>query len=121
MRVNHVFAGAAVADIEPAREWYERLMGRPPDVIPNTLEASWQLAADGWIYVVQDPERAGSGLLTLLVDDLETVAEDIAERGIEVGSIDITPGVVARAVVKDPDGNTITFGQPLRGEGEPKS
>jgi hypothetical protein len=34
MAVTHVFAGVAVADYESAPTWYQRLTGRPPDVIP---------------------------------------------------------------------------------------
>lgn len=41
MAVNEIFAGAAVADYDVALAWYERLMGRPPDLIPQEHEAAW--------------------------------------------------------------------------------
>lgn len=108
-----VFAGLAVADIEPARGWYERLFGRPADILPHDREAVWQLAEGGWVYVVEDADRVGKGLLTLLVDDLEAELSELAERGLEPGPIDIIPGAVRKAAIVDPDGNRITFGQPL--------
>ena len=71
MGVTEVFAGIAVAEIDSAREWYERLIGRPAHMLPNDNEAAWQLAGHGWVYLVGDAQRAGNALLTLLVDDLD--------------------------------------------------
>jgi catechol 2,3-dioxygenase-like lactoylglutathione lyase family enzyme len=113
MAVTNVFAGIAVADIEAARAWYTRLAGRDPDLIPNAIEAAWQMTDTGWIYIVVDAERCGRSQLTLLVDDLEERAAAIAGRGIEVGPIDVIPGAVKTCVITDPDGNRLQIGQPL--------
>jgi catechol 2,3-dioxygenase-like lactoylglutathione lyase family enzyme len=113
LAVNHVFAGVPVADYDAALAWYERLLGRPPDVIVKENEAMWQIAETGWIYVVGDIDRAGNALLTLLVDDLEDHVAEFAERGLATGAIDTVPGVVRKAVMIDPDGNMITFGEDL--------
>lgn len=114
MAVNQIFAGAAVADFEVARAWYARLMGRPPDLIPHEREACWQVTDAGWVYVVADADRAGKGLLTLLVDDLETHVAEIARRGIETGEINwVVPGSVRSMWITDPDGNRIQLGQVL--------
>jgi PhnB protein len=40
-----LFAGIPVAGYADARAWYERLFGRPPDLIPNENEAAWQLSS----------------------------------------------------------------------------
>jgi hypothetical protein len=72
-------------------------------------EAVWQLANTALIYIVADRARAGSGLLTLAVDDLEQHLAELVERGIPTAKIDAAPGVVRKAIVSDPDGNTITF------------
>ena len=82
-------------------------------MFPNDDEVVWQLAESGWIYVVVDPDRAGNGLLTLLVDDLEAHVAALADRGIVTGPIETIPGVVRTAVIADPDGNRIQFGQGL--------
>jgi catechol 2,3-dioxygenase-like lactoylglutathione lyase family enzyme len=107
-----LFAGLPVADLASARAWYERLLGRPPDMIPNENEVVWQLAEAGWIYVVEDGERAGRGLLTLIVDNLDEEAATLAERGVAAGPID-EGAIVRKLEIADPDGNRVTFGQPL--------
>ena len=117
MAVSHVFAGIPVADYDAALAWYERLLGRPPDVIVTDNEAMWQVANTGWIYVVGDTGRAGHALLTLLVDDLEDHVAALAQRGLAIGAIDTVPGVVRKAVIIDPEGNSITLGEDLSADG----
>jgi len=109
-----LFAGIPVAEIASGRPWYERLMGRPPDLIPNDNEVAWQVAEEGWIYVVADSARAGSGLLTILVDDLDGQLAELASRDIATGEIETIPGAARKATLTDPDGNKITFGEVLR-------
>jgi predicted enzyme related to lactoylglutathione lyase len=112
MPVTHVFAGVPVADYDAALAWYERLLGCPPDLIPNENEAAWQVTETGWIYVIRDAERAGKAVLTLLVDDLDDRIADLAQRGlaIETPRWEV-PGSVRKAVITDADGNTIAFGE----------
>jgi catechol 2,3-dioxygenase-like lactoylglutathione lyase family enzyme len=110
--VTECFAGIAVNEIGPARAWYERLLGRAADMLPHENEAAWQLAESGWVYVVADPARAGTGLLTLLVDDLDEQVADTARRGLLTEPIETMANGVRKAAIEDPDGNRITFGQP---------
>jgi hypothetical protein len=105
-----LFAGMPVADIASGRVWYERLLGRPPDLIPNENEVAWQLAEAGWIYVVEDEARAGRSLLTLVVDDVDEELAVLTERGVPAGPI--AEGALRKLELTDPDGNKITFGQP---------
>lgn len=109
----HLFAGVPVARLEPARAWYERFVGRPPDMVPNEREVVWRLTEGGSIYVVADESRAGRGLLTLMVEDLEAEVAALAARGIATGEVETAPGKYVRTVVEDPDGNRIQVGQPL--------
>ena len=113
--VNYAFTGLPVADLDSARAWYERLVGRPPDLIPNESEAAWQLTDTAWFYVVRDDERAGKALLTVLVEDLDDQLAELTERGLRAGPIDTAPGRFRRAMITDPEGNTITFAQALSG------
>jgi catechol 2,3-dioxygenase-like lactoylglutathione lyase family enzyme len=108
MTVTHVFAGLPVTDLEPALDWYERLLGGPPAMLPNESEAVWQLAESALIYVVEDPERAGNGLLTLIVEDLDAV---LAQTGLRPESVEPVAGVGREALFLDPDGNAIKFAQ----------
>jgi catechol 2,3-dioxygenase-like lactoylglutathione lyase family enzyme len=115
--VSVLFAGLPVADIAAASAWYERLLGRPPDMRPHAGEVTWQLAPAGWIYVVADVPRAGSGLVTLIVHDLDATLGELANRGMDAGPVETLGNGVRKATVADPDGNAITFGQvPNRGE-----
>lgn len=45
MKVNHVFAGIPVTDFAAARDWYERLFGGEPDLVPHATIA--ELAGRG--------------------------------------------------------------------------
>ena len=113
MRLAHLFAGVPVARLEPARAWYERFVGRPPDMVPNEREVVWRLTDGGSIYVVADERRAGSGLLTVMVVDLKAELAALAARGIATGPVETVPGKYARSVLADPDGNQIQVGQAL--------
>ncbi len=82
MRTELLFAGLAVADFPRALEWYARFSDREPDVVPHAREVMWQVAGTGWVYVVEDPERAGRGLVALSVPDLDEEVARLAARGI---------------------------------------
>lgn len=113
MTVAHLFAGIPVTDRDMAVSWYERLTGRPPDLIPNEQEAAWRLTETGWIFILVDPARAGTGLHTLLVENLDTCIAELAGRCIETGPVQILGTAARRAIVTDPDGNQLALGQPL--------
>ena len=112
MTVTHVFAAVAVADLGPALEFYERLTGRPPDLVPHAGEAAWQLTDTGWIVVLEDAEAAGHAGHTLLVDDLDAELDALAGRGIAAGPVETLGSGARKAEVRDPEGNRIAFGSP---------
>lgn len=112
MAVTHVFAAIPVADLDLALDWYERLAGRAPDLVPNEEEAAWRMTETGWICVIADPERAGSARHTLLVDDLDVFIAGLAERGIAAGPVGTVGENVRFTIVTDPDGNTVKIGHP---------
>jgi hypothetical protein len=111
--IEQIFAGIATTDHEAAFGFYERVLGKPPDMLPTDGEAVWQVAGAGWIYVVADPARAGRGLLTLMVDDLETHVAGLRGRGLAPGAIETVPGLFSKAELTDLDGNRVTFAQAL--------
>ncbi len=113
MHVTHVFAGIPTADFEAAVSWYELLLGRPPDRFPKQDEAVWHVASTGSVHVAGDTRRAGNALVVLLVEELEALAERLRGQGIAVPPIDTVPGVVRRITLVDPDGNTVSLGEPL--------
>jgi hypothetical protein len=97
--VKHQFAGLAVVELAAAIDWYAELLGRPPDMRPNEREASWQLTPASSIYVVEDPERAGRGFATLIV-------ERLPDRD---GELETVPGAGRKLTLTDPDGNRVSF------------
>jgi hypothetical protein len=118
MAITELFAGIPVADYRSMLPWYERLIGTPPDFFPHDSEAVWHVTEHAWIYLVADAERAGKALLTILVDDLEAQVALLAARGLPVGPIEVMAGAARKVTISDPEGNRITFGQPLDPHGE---
>jgi catechol 2,3-dioxygenase-like lactoylglutathione lyase family enzyme len=108
VQIAHFFAGVPVSDFPAAEEWYERLFGRPADMRPHESEAVWRLTPEVSIYVVADRERAGSGLLTVAVADLEAWERAVGGRGIAPERVLAGSGP-QRLEVIDADGNAITF------------
>ena len=110
MNVTHVFSGVPVSDLPRAEEFYEALFDRPLHMRPNDSEVVWQLADRALVYVVVDAARAGHGLLTLIVDDLEATIARLADRAIVAGPSEPVGGG-RKAIVVDPDGNQIALAQ----------
>jgi predicted enzyme related to lactoylglutathione lyase len=110
MSVNRVRAGIAVADVDAALPWYERLFGRPADALPMAGLAEWHFASGGVVQLVASAERAGRSLLTLDVDDLERELEAMQERSLDAGPLDDTTSEkVLIATALDPERNAITL------------
>ena len=105
-----LFAGIGVGDYASAKPWYERLLGAEPSFLPHATEAVWELAEHRFLFIVEDPERAGRAQHTIFVDDLDTRVADIARRGIEPDERVTYPGKARKAIYRDADGNEISFG-----------
>ena len=103
---GYLFAGIAVADLAAEVDWFSRLFGRPPDILPNADEAMWQTTGSGSVYLVRRPDRAGHAHLTLAVADLDRWISDLAGRGIEAVRIETVPAG-RKLVLADPEGNEI--------------
>jgi catechol 2,3-dioxygenase-like lactoylglutathione lyase family enzyme len=105
----HLFAGLRVRDFEAARPWYEQLLGEPT-FFPHATEAVWTLADERSVYIVEHPEGAGNGVVTLLVDDLDAYLVPIGERGLEPCEDVTYANGVRKVVYRDADGNELGFG-----------
>lgn len=108
--VTHLFAGCAVADLAAALPFYEALFGRGADLEPHDGERCWRLSESCWVVVVVDPPRAGGGCSTVLVADLDRWLREWSARGVAVDSVESVGGG-RKAVVIDPDGNSLGFAQ----------
>lgn len=104
-----LLASVPVKDLHASLDWCERLFGRTADVIPNECEAMWCVAGSGWLYVIQDPERAGGTVVTISVSDLDQFVADLACRGISAGPIQAEGDAGRKVNVRDADGNVISW------------
>lgn len=108
--VVELFAGIPVRDFVTALAWYERLFGRPPTMFPHDTEAVWMLEEHRFVYIVEVPERAGHALVTIIVDDLDGVVAQIAERELSPAKTETYGNGVRKIGYHDPDGNEVAFG-----------
>jgi hypothetical protein len=70
----------------------------------------WELAEHRYVYVVEQVEHAGHGLLTLFVDDLDQQVEHIGARGLQPAERETYDNGVRKVTFRDRDGNQIGFG-----------
>ena len=105
-----LFAGIGVTDYETARPWYERLLGAEPSFLPHATEAVWELAEHRFLFIVEDPERAGCAQQTIFVEDFDTRVADIASRGLDPDERVTYEGKARKAIYRDADGNEVSFG-----------
>lgn len=107
MAIEHLLAVVAVSDLHVSREWYTALFGRKPDNEPMATLAEWQVTPQGWLQVFVDPDRAGSSLFNLAVDDLDAHLAAVAGRGPAPDAVVEADKGVRLSTLTDPDGNLI--------------
>jgi predicted enzyme related to lactoylglutathione lyase len=106
----YLFAGIPVNDYAAALAWYEKLLGSRPSFFPHDTEAVWELAEHRSLFIVQRPEHAGHAIHTIIVDDLDTLVAEIAQRGLAPAKQETYSDGVRKTSYVDPDGNEIGFG-----------
>ena len=104
-----LFASVPVADLRAALPWYQQLFDRAADIVPNENEVMWCVAGNGWLYVIEDPKRAGGTVVTISVNNLDQFVADLTDRGISVGPIETVGEVGRKANSVDSDGNVISW------------
>jgi hypothetical protein len=105
-----LFAGIPVNNYAAALPWYERFFGGPPSFRPNDIEAVWEVAEHRYIYIVQDPDRAGNALVLSFVDNLGDRVAALAQRGIEPASRETYGNGPTKVTYRDADGNELSLG-----------
>jgi catechol 2,3-dioxygenase-like lactoylglutathione lyase family enzyme len=113
--MSDLFAGICVSNYEAARGWYERLFGSEPSFAAHETECVWELAEHRFVFIVEDPGRAGHSVLTIFVDELDARVEGIASRGVEPAQRETYSNGVRKATYRDADGNEIGYGGPPAG------
>lgn len=62
-----------VANQEKAVTWYEKLLGRKPDIMPNKNLAEWYLSKNSWLQITSnyiELNRVGRGAVMVNVHSL---------------------------------------------------
>jgi catechol 2,3-dioxygenase-like lactoylglutathione lyase family enzyme len=109
MDVEIAFTGVPVSTLAAGRDFFERLLGRPADVEVAADEVMWRLAEPAWLYVVVDPLRAGHGLVSLSVADLDATLRELGSRGVVPVRTEVVGDAGRKATVLDPDGNSVAL------------
>ena len=107
MTFDHLLAVVAVGDLPAARDWYSVLLGRQPDNDPMPTLTEWQVVPQGWLQVFMDPQRAGTSLFNLAVDDLDAHITALRDRGLNPEDVVDAAKGVRLSTLTDPDGNMI--------------
>jgi predicted enzyme related to lactoylglutathione lyase len=107
--ITDILPGVAVADLETALPWYEKLFGRPADERPMEGLAEW-LFGGARLQLVEEPDRAGKSTVTLVLDDVRTYYEELNKRGLTPDALDETTSEkVLFGSIADPEGNQIAL------------
>jgi predicted enzyme related to lactoylglutathione lyase len=105
--------GIRTRDIGRARDWYARVLGRPPDIAPAPDVYEWRLAAAAWLQLTPrgDEEPGGAGaILRIGVADLDAARAALADAGgARLGDVERVAGVIAYCDVEDPFGNVLSL------------
>jgi hypothetical protein len=106
MDVEVAFTGVAVSDLAVGQDFFERMFGKPPDVLVSENEVMWRVNESAWLYIVVDPARAGHALAASSVTDLDAALDELAARGLQPSKLEEHDGGARKATFLDPDGNT---------------
>src|SRR3954471_14386917 len=110
MMVNNALASLAVRDLAASSQWYEKLLG--PGNRPMSEVMEWQLEGGGGLQIYELPERAGHGSCTLIVSDIDEIANTLRTSGVATNVEPARGDRVDTVMIKDPDGNSIAFAAP---------
>jgi hypothetical protein len=110
MSITNALASLAVADLEVSGIWYEAILGPGSRPMPEVVE--WQLQRGGGLQVYKAPERAGQGSCTLIVDDIDEVAQQLRASGLVPDARASRNDRVDTIMIQDPDGNSVAFSMP---------
>jgi predicted enzyme related to lactoylglutathione lyase len=107
--------GIRTRDVAAALDWYERVLGRPPDLVPDAGVYEWRLAAGAWLQLgAGEPSAPGTGQLVRLgVADIGAARAALEAAGARIGDVTTIPDVIAFCDLEDPFGNEISIYEDL--------
>jgi len=106
MPINAVYATLACTDLDRSTEWYADLFDRAPDARPMEGLAEWRLGASAGVQLRRDADRAGQGVVTLIVSAIATERERV--EALAPGELEEGGGALILRL-RDPDGNLVVM------------
>lgn len=101
-------------DFAAGLAWYERLLGRPPDVETHGEIARWEVMPYCWLQVAGGAPAPGFGPLRIGSANIETDRDRVVDAlGVAVTEIRRIEGVLAWCDFDDPFGNHLGLFQDL--------
>jgi catechol 2,3-dioxygenase-like lactoylglutathione lyase family enzyme len=109
--------GIRTRDVSAARDWYARVLGRPPDIVPDEGVYEWRLAAGAWLQLLAgEPSPPGTGeLVRLGVGDIDAARAALLAAGARVSEVTTITRVVSFCDAVDPFGNGLSLYEDLTG------
>lgn len=114
MEIQGLYGVVATVEMKTAEAFYSGLIGRGPDDRPMDNLIQWRNLAGAGIQIVNDPAKAGSSLLTIVVPNMTEARKATKSHGLTLGE-DIKGDFGVIAQIKDPDGNLVTLAEPPQG------
>jgi hypothetical protein len=72
-------------------------------------EVMWRVSDGGWVYVLCDDTRAGHGVVSIAVADLDATVADLSAHGLSAGPLQPVGDAGRKATLHDPEGNQLSF------------
>jgi hypothetical protein len=111
MPLTKIYANLSCSDLADSAAWFGKIFARSPDARPMAGLAEWHHEASSGFQLYQDPDKAGNGTMTLIVDDLVVEIARLGEEGIVTGKIE-EADYTSIVRLEDPDGNLVVLAQP---------
>ena len=112
MQAISVTIGIPVRDLERSRAWYDRVLGRAPDLEPVPGISEYHVGGV-WVQLMDGEPPGGHWTLRFGVADVGGERERLLGLGIEPGDVQTVPGVIRHFALADPDGNLLSWYQEL--------
>jgi hypothetical protein len=110
MTITNALASLAVSDLTASSQWYEKILG--PGSQPMAEVFEWELAGGGGLQIYEMRNRAGQGSCTLIVSDIDELAQQLRTAGLAADAQPARNDRVDTVMINDPDGNSIAFAMP---------
>jgi catechol 2,3-dioxygenase-like lactoylglutathione lyase family enzyme len=108
LEITEVTLGIPVVDLTRSRDWYERLLGFPPELEPVAGMAEFRIAGT-WLQLREVRVSRPGWSFRIGVRNLDAEFDRLRADGFDPTEIETVPGVIRFVRLTDPDGNTVSL------------